>query len=223
MPRRSAKPGSGSPNAAKATPYQRARDAGRQALAETVLRAAGELLMLDGAGGLTMRKIADHIGASTTVLYSVFDSKNAIIDAMVQAGHDGLRSRLLSLPDSDPMRRLAAAAHAYRHAALEDSGRYGLMFGNSLPSYQPSEAARQAAAASFDTLASFVAEAMKAGALTPSADPAFVAEVLIASAHGAVSLELSGHFDDGERADERFAAVTAASITPFLAKRPERT
>jgi AcrR family transcriptional regulator len=223
MPRRSAKPTSGTPRDRKSTPYQLARDAGRRALSDAVLYAAGELLILEGTGGLTMRRIADHIGASTTVLYSVFDGKNAIVDAMVQVGHETLRSRLLEIDESDdPLDRLAATSRVYREAALEDPARYQLMFGNSIPSYQPSEGARQAAKASFDALASVVCDAMKAGALTRSADPDFVAEVLIASAHGAVSLELSGHFDEGERADARFAAVTAASLAPFLAKRRTR-
>jgi hypothetical protein len=32
-----------------------------------------------------------------------------------------------------------------------------------------------------------------------------------------VSLELSGHFDDPEQADERFSVLTRASVLPFLA------
>jgi len=228
MPSRGAKPAAKKPGAAEATPYQRARDAGRQALADAVLHAAGELLMREGAGALTMRGLADHIGSSTTVLYSLFDGKNGIIDAMVRVGHETLRSRLLDIPASDDaMARLAETSRVYRVLALEDPARYQLMFGNAIPGYQPSEAARQAARGSFDALVSAVGDAIDEGALARTLDREFVAEVLIASAHGAVSLELSGHFDDGERADERFAAVTAASIQPFLSGRatqsPART
>jgi AcrR family transcriptional regulator len=223
MARRSGKGRARVPRDRAATPYQRARDAGRQALSDAVLHAAGELLLLEGAGALTMRRIADHIGASTTVLYSLFDGKNGIIDAMVQVGHETLRARLLGIPESpDALASLAATSRVYRAAALEDPARYQLMFGNAIPGYQPSEGARQAAKASFDALASAVRDAVEAGVLSKSADPEFVSEVLIAAAHGAVSLELSSHFDDGERADERYAAVTAASIQPFLAKPPSR-
>jgi AcrR family transcriptional regulator len=201
------------------TPYQRARDAGRQALSETVLHAAGELLAVEGPGALTMRRIAEHIGASTTVLYSLFDGKNGIIDAMARRGHETLRARILAIPESDDaFSRLAATGRIYRAVALEDPARYQLMFGNAIPGYQPSAAARQAAKDSFGALADVVREAMEAGVLAKGSDPEFVSEVLIAAAHGAVSLELSGHFDDDRRADDRFAAVTAASVQPYLAR-----
>jgi AcrR family transcriptional regulator len=182
-----------------------------------VLQAAGDLLALEGAGALTMRRIADHIGSSTTVLYNVFDGKHGIIDAMVREGHDALRARLEAIPESgDSFTRLAASATAYRDAALADPSRYQLMFGNAIPGYQPSESARDAARASFEALADLVRDCIDAGVLRKDADAQFVAELLIAAAHGAVSLELSGHFEDPARAQERFQALSAAAVRPFL-------
>jgi AcrR family transcriptional regulator len=186
-----------------------------------VLDAANHLLAVDGPSALTMRRIADHIGSSTTVLYNIFQDKNGLIDAMVRAGHEALRAGLEAIPEhEEPFARLAASATIFRERALDDPARYQLMFGNPFPRYEPSEAAREAARASFDALASLVRECMDAGVLTRSGDPRFVAEILIAAAHGAVSLELSGHFDDAARADERFAVLSAASVRPFLAQAP---
>jgi Tetracyclin repressor-like, C-terminal domain len=95
--------------------------------------------------------------------------------------------------------------------------RYGLMFGNAIPGHQPSQTAQSAARASFDALEAIVRECVDAGVLAPRTDPTFVAEILIAAAHGAVSLELAGHFDDADRADDRFAVLTSAALRPFLA------
>jgi AcrR family transcriptional regulator len=191
---------------------------GREALRDTVLKAANELLAVEGASALTMRRIADHIGSSTTVLYNVFDGKNGIIDAMVIAGHDSLRARLEAIPESEePFARLAATGRIYRDAALDDPARYQLMFGNAVPGYQPSRRARQAAKLSFDALAAVVQQCIDAGVLVKTADAQFVAEILTAAAHGAVSLEIAGHFGDATRADERFAVISAASVRPFLA------
>jgi len=176
------------------------------------------LLALEGPSALTMRRIADDIGASTTVLYNIFDGKSGIIDAMVIAGHEALRSRLEAIPASDePFARLAASARVYREVALDDPARYQLMFGNLLPGYQPSRSAREAARLSFAALAGIVQECIDAGVLVKTADPEFVAEILTAAAHGAVSLELAGHFPDSTRSDERFAVLSAASVQPFLA------
>ena len=200
------------------TPYQRARDAGRQALREAVLQTAGDVLAREGAGALTMRRIADQIGSSTTVLYALFDGKSGIIDAMVLEGHELLRQRLEAIPRTGaPFERLAATGVAYREAALGDPARYQLMFGSAIPGYQRGEAAREAARSSFHVLVEAVRDCIDAGVFKSSTDPRFAAEILIAAAHGAVSLELSGHFDDPEQADERFSVLTGASVLPFLA------
>jgi hypothetical protein len=56
------------------------------------------------------------------------------------------------------------------------------------------------------------------GRSTARADPQFVSEILIAAAHGAVSLELSGHFEDATRAAERSSVLSAASLQPFVSQ-----
>ena len=202
---------------ARQTPYQRARDAGRAALRDAVLKTAGELLAEHGPEALTMRRIATRIGSSTTVLYSVFDGKFGIIDAMVAEGHQALLARLDRIPDDlEPLERLAASGHAYREAGLADPARYQLMFGSTIAGYERRGQALEAAQASFDALAAIVQECIDAGVIKELADPGFVAEILIAAAHGAVSLEIAGHFDDPDRADERFAVLSAASLEPFL-------
>ncbi len=202
----------------RASPYEQARDAGRQALRDAVLQAAGDLLALEGAGALTMRRIADHLGSSTTVLYTVFDGKNGLLDAMIREGHEQLRDRVEAIPESQPpFERLAASARAFRAQALADPARYQLMFGNAVPGYQESQIARKARKSSFDALTTLVRECVDAGVLRKDAEPEFVSEILIAASHGAVSLELSGHFEDATRADERFAVLSAASVRPFLA------
>jgi AcrR family transcriptional regulator len=209
----------------KRTRYELAREAGRAALQDAVLQAAGELVAVEGASALTMRRLADHVGASTTVLYTLFDGKNGIVDAMVRSGHVTLRDRLEAIPAArTPMKRLAATARAYREVALEDPVRYQLMFGNAIPGYQPSESARATARSSFDVLKAAVRDCVDAGALARKTDAQFAAEILIAAAHGAVSLELAGYFDDGTRAEERFVALTSAAVQPMLAagKKPGR-
>lgn len=198
------------------TPYQQARVAGRQALREAVLGCAGRILATEGPASLTMRRMAEEIGASTTVIYGIFEDKNEIIDAIVTAGHKALRAQLDAIPESvEPLERLASTGRVYREVGLSDPARYQLMFGSTIPGYEPSAAARVAARESFDSLAGAVRACIDAGVIKRSADPQFVAEVLIAAAHGAVSLEITGHFEDPSRADERFALLLAGALSPF--------
>jgi AcrR family transcriptional regulator len=223
MPQRATGTGSGRRRRKDVTPYQQARDTGRQALRDAVLKAAGELLAAEGAGALTMRRIAEDIGSSTTVLYTIFDSKNGILDAMVQAGHEELRARLEAIPsDEAPFERLSETGRVYRAFALQDPARYQFLFGSAIPGYRRSQDAVAAARSSFDALANVVRVCQRTGIISRSTDAAFVSEILIAAAHGAISLELSGHFDDPRRADERFSVLSAASCAPFLVKKRGR-
>lgn len=200
------------------TPYERARGVGKAALQQAVLETAGRLLATEGPAALTMRRIAEEIGASTTVLYGSFAGKNEIIDAMVIEGHNALRARLDEIPRSlAPLDRLAATGRVYREAALADPARYQLMFGSTIPGYEMSPAARAAAQGSFGALEEAVRACIDAGVIKSTVEARFVAEILVAAAHGAVSLELAGHFDDPSRAGERFSVLSAASVRPFLA------
>lgn len=196
--------------------YRRAQAAGQEALRHTVLNTASELLMREGAQALTMRRLAGELGCSTTVLYTMFGSKDGIADALFREGFERLRRRLAAVPAQlPPAERLAALGRAYRENALAERSYYGLMFEQAIPGYQPSAESVAAAGASLAELTTAIEACIAVGALRP-ADPVEVTEVLHAAAHGAVSLELAGRYADPDSAEDRFRTITAASLTPFL-------
>src|SRR5918995_455908 len=121
--------------------------------------------------------------------------------------------------DPGPQARLGALAHAYRDSALAERGYYGVMFQQAIPRFQPSPGSLAVAGASLEVLTQAVGAAMAAGALRPG-DPRAVAEVLWAAVHGAVSLELAGHFPDPRVALDRFQTLASAAILPFLPEPP---
>jgi AcrR family transcriptional regulator len=197
------------------TPYQLAQRSGQEALRRTLLDAASRLLVAEGPGALTMRRVAGAVGCSTTVLYTMFRGKEGLADALYREGFERLRRRLEAVADGDPLARLGALAHAYRANALAERAYYGVMFQQAIPGFQPSAASLAAARASLEVLARAVRAAMDAGALR-AGDPQPVAEVLWAAVHGVVSLELAGHFPDPGAAGDRFQTLTSAVIVPFL-------
>ena len=180
-----------------------------------MLDTAGGLLLAEGAGALTMRRVAGAVGCSTTVLYTMFGAKEGLADALYREGFERLRRRLEAVPEGDPLPRLRALADAYRDNALAERGAYGVMFQRAIPGFEPSAASLAVAGASLEVLARAVEAAMDAGVLRPG-DPWAVAEVLWAAVHGAVSLELAGHFADPEVAADRFQTLAAAAVLPFL-------
>jgi AcrR family transcriptional regulator len=204
------------------TPYAEAQRQGQEALRRALLDAASGLLLEEGPGALTMRRVAGAVGCSTTVLYTQFGGKEGLADALYREGFERLRRRLEAADGGlDPRARLGALAEAYRGNALAERGYYGVMFQQAIPGFQPSPASLAVAVASLEVLATAVQDAMEAGLLRPG-DPRAVAEVLWAAVHGAVSLELAGHFPDPEVATDRFRTLASAAVLPFLPESPTR-
>ena len=139
-----------------------------------------------------------------------------LADALYREGFERLRRRLeAGGGDADPLGRLGALGRAYRASALAEPGYYGVMFQHAIPGFRPSPESLVVAGASLNVLTQAVRVATEAGVLQ-AGDPRAVAEVLWAAVHGAVSLELAGHFPDPEVADDRFQTLAAAAILPFL-------
>lgn len=216
------------------TPYRRAQEAGQEAVRRTVLDAASALLVAEGPQALTMRRIAGQIGCSTTVLYTMFGGKEGLAEALYREGFARLRRRLrdaVTGAGDDPADRLAATGRAYRENALAERAYYGVMFGQAIPGFTPSAAAREEARHSLDFLGDAVTavrgetvstggdadpttpwpgEAGQSGqAGEPAIDPT---SLLWATAHGVVSLELAGHYPDEATAAAHYrTALTAIS------------
>jgi AcrR family transcriptional regulator len=195
-------------------------------LRRVLLDAASRLLLEEGPRALTMRRVASEVGCSTTVLYTMFGGKDGLADALYREGFERLMRRLEGAAEADdapedPVARAAGLARAYRENALSERGYYGVMFGQAIPGFEPSEESLAVADASLGVLVEAVQDAMDAGVLVRG-DAMAVAEVLWASAHGVVSLELAGHFPEPGVAEERYRTLTRAALAPFFASGERR-
>lgn len=212
-----------------ASAYQRAQARGREGLRTELLDVASHLLATEGPGALTMRRIASEAGCSTTVLYTMFGGKEGIAEALYLEGFHRFRRRLESVPSgTDPLAHLYDLARAYRENALAERNYYGVMFERAIPGFTPSPDAVAAARASFDILVDAVRACLEAGVFAGGAEKGVeIAEVLWATAHGAVSLELAGYLGlegagpgdapGGTIAERRYGTAVAAAGSYFLA------
>jgi len=87
-----------------------------------VIDAARNLAEADGWGVVTMRRLAGELGATQPVLYSVFASRQALIDAVALEGFRDLAAALEAV-DASPMARMRAyldfaAAHPRVYEAM---------------------------------------------------------------------------------------------------------
>lgn len=200
------------------SPYARAQRAGHDSVHTLILDTASRLLEAAGPEALTMRRISADVGCSTTVLYTMFGGKSGIADALWREGFSRLHRALeeAAATGGRPLERLAAVGEAYRASALANRSYYAIMFQRPIPGFEPTPESYDAALRPLRVLTGVVDDCIASGDFAPG-DPEHIAGVLWAAVHGAVSLELAG-FEGARDADSRFADVSAAAATRFLAR-----
>ncbi|MEU3078411.1 TetR/AcrR family transcriptional regulator [Streptomyces laurentii] len=198
------------------TPYQDAQRAGQAAVRAVILDHAIDLLVAEGPAALTMRRIAAGIGSSTKVLYTMFGGKEGLVDALYREGFARLRRAQEQVPpDDDSLARLSALGVAYRAHALAEPAYYRVMFEQAIPEYRPSVEALKEAESAFGASVAAVQACIDAGVFAPG-DAHEISKLIWAAAHGAVSLEIAGHFPP-ETAARRFDTLMAVVGRAFLA------
>ncbi|HLA64789.1 MAG TPA: TetR/AcrR family transcriptional regulator [Rhodothermales bacterium] len=166
-------------------------------LRREILDRARHLMVEDGYAHLSMRKIAAAVGCSATSIYLHFESKDALVHALIDEGFERLNARLQEAAEAhaDPAERLGALARAYIRFGLENPEYYEVMFllhPERMARY-PVESYRRAR-----RNLELIAEALEAGAAdgTRAAAPTDVAaHVHWAAMHGVVSLLLARRVD----------------------------
>jgi AcrR family transcriptional regulator len=191
------------------------RRRGQDELRRFLLDTAGRLLTAEGPAALTMRRVAAEVGCSTTVLYTQFGGKDGLAAGLYREGFARFQRRFQELPPSPgPLERIRALSAAYRAGALAEPHYYRVMFLGAVPGFVPGPDDQAVGNATFQYLIDAAADCMAAGVYRPG-EPAAVAQVLWAAAHGVISLEVAGVFGP-EGADQRYADATEAATAWFI-------
>ena len=182
------------------TPRQRRRDATRA----EILDAAWEVAREDGLASLSLRALATRVGMQAPSLYSYFESKNAIYDAMFQQGQRDLGVHMAGAGVGPPDRgRFRAGTRRWFEFCTADPVRYQLLFQRTIPGFEPSPESFALAVEHLETLRVELAE-------IGVTDPAAV-DIYTALLTGLTSQQLSN--DPG---GDRWARVLDQSIDMFL-------
>ncbi len=116
----------------------------RESTRQEILAAAWDTARENGLAQITLREVAARVGMRAPSLYSHFESKNAIYDAMFgQAWGEFLE---LSLASDTPRSRTARSAlrryaRLFFDFAVADLARHQLMNQRTIPGFAPSEQA----------------------------------------------------------------------------------
>jgi AcrR family transcriptional regulator len=131
----------------------------REATRREILDTAWEIARRDSLAAVTLREVAQRIGMRSPSLYTHFDSKNAIYDAMfAQAWTEfGAMFGAIELPAGDRA-ALLAVAEAFFDFATADLARHQLMDQRTIPGFRPSAVAYAASLAAYEQFRAAMAE-----------------------------------------------------------------
>lgn len=199
------------------------RHARHEATRAEVLDAAWALAREQGLAALSMRDLAARVGLRAPSLYSYFDSKSAIYDAMFRQGVEQQRAAL-GLPtdaevQADPVAAAAGTLRGFFHFCTADPVRHQLLFQRTIPGFEPSPESYALAVAVLDDMARLLA-------LAGVADPDAV-DLFTAVGAGLVDQQLSNDpgGDRWERLLDRAVHMLFTELAPHLlpGSRTERT
>lgn len=127
----------------------------RQASADEIVAEAWELSRANGLGNFSMRELGDRVGMRAQSLYSYFESKTEIFDAMFRQGNEQLLGTMRDALDAiegtdDPVASGLTIVDTFVRFCTSDPTRYQLLFQRTIPGFVPSEASYAVAQEAYD-------------------------------------------------------------------------
>jgi len=170
-----------------------------------ILEAAWDMVRAEGLAALSLRDIARRVGMQAPSLYSYFESKHAIYDAMfAQGARAALETMTTDIATDDPRAALREGAHRFFEFATSDPARAQLLFQRTIPGFVPSA---EAYAPAIETLQLTQARLAAAGITDPEATDLWTALV-----SGLISQQLAN--DPG---GTRWARLIDRTVDMYLA------
>ncbi|MFD3873220.1 TetR/AcrR family transcriptional regulator [Streptomyces sp. NPDC058623] len=194
------------------------RERYRQQVRTEVKEKAWQQIAGSGASALSLNAIAKQMGMSGPALYRYFANRDELITELVTDAYRGLADTFAAVSaDGTGPERLAALATALRRWAVADPHRYFLIYGTPVPGYHAPDDVTAIASEMMSVLLDAATAAIGTGAGAgsgaraldahladhrewadghPDAPPAALRTALAfwTRLHGALSLELAGHF-----------------------------
>jgi len=161
----------------------------------TLLQAAREILMTSGLPGLSLRRIAEAAGCTTMQVYSRFQGKDGLLQALFEEGFELLAAAQRAIPLSMPAeKRVQHLCRAYLQIAAEYPQHYALMLGGHSADFTPPKESQERAMATLSHLVEAVANALPSGN-EQARLASEVAHQILAFCHGWATLSAIGITD----------------------------
>jgi AcrR family transcriptional regulator len=175
-----------------------------------LLAAAETLIERDGPNAASVRAVADAVGISTRAVYSVFGSKEGMLEALATRLFEMLSEAIDACPSTgDPIDDIVTASlDGFRRTALAHPSLYGLVFLRVAPELRLGPGFDEVASGAFGRLEAHLERLEREGGLgrTSAIDAARSVHALT---EGLASMELRGMLADTNAAAIWRGAVAA--------------
>jgi AcrR family transcriptional regulator len=187
---------------------------------DKILAAARKVFERHGPDGLSLREVAAKVGITPMAIYRHFDSKEALVDALVLDALDDWSSRVAALPAvADPIGKLEQMSDAFLDFALEQPRRFEaafLLHSRKARRYPDDFVAGRSPAGNVQL--QVIEEAMAQGLLAASS-PIEIMMTNAALSQGLVTLYRAGRIAGGEEEfRELYRAALRRAIESFRPK-----
>lgn len=175
------------------------------------------MLVDSGFNKLSMRKIANAVGCSATSIYLYFKNKDALLHALIEEGFDKLYETLTSesMDGFEPLQRIESLCRKFIRFGIQNPEYFEIMF-QLHPKHMeryPVEKFRKARK-NIDLIMHELEGGNSRGIFNVP-DPRVVANVILATLHGGVSLLNAGRVDS-RVGHESFTETIIASVLAGL-------
>ncbi|SNQ51168.1 conserved hypothetical protein [Frankia canadensis] len=179
-----------------------------------LLDAAERLIERDGPDAASVRAVADAVGTTTRAVYSVFGSKDGMLEALAIRLFDVLIAAIDACPRTDdPVDDLITASLAgFRRTSIDHPALYSLVFLRVVPDLQLGAEFAATAGAAFGRLEALVERLNTEGTLPKAAVPAAALSVH-ALTEGLASMELRGMLTTTDNPEATWRTALHAVLT----------
>jgi AcrR family transcriptional regulator len=151
------------------SPAAGVRARARAGMTAEIKRIAREHLAADGPN-LSLRAVARDLGVVSSAVYRYFDSRDALLTALIVEGYDSLATAVEQAEAAVPRRDLAgrwtATGRSVRAWALGRPHEYALLYGSPVPGYAAPQDTIEPAVRPVLALAAILRDGVERGVLT---------------------------------------------------------
>lgn len=174
------------------TPAER-RERNRQEMVNNILSIAREMMQADGVAALSFNGIARRLGMTPPALYTYFDSKHGIYDALFRLGFEKFRESMHQAmkEKGTPYEQVKRAIQGHMAFAQENPDLYQLMIQRPVPGFVPSDESMQASLSVLEESSEWLRKVLEEADIAPDIPLEEARDLLFATMQGLTSLHLA--------------------------------